>query len=153
MDVKGIGKVTWVLKDKDGNFINQGYNDNIVVTVGRRAIAELLGGNISNFFEYIAVGTGSAGPVNGDTALSAEIVGSGLGRAIATRTYPHTGTEGHVLYSITFNISGSTTVREAGIFDSAVAGTMFSRVLVNSPNFIPVENGMALTLTWEVIFS
>ena len=130
---------------RNGKLVNAIEKDNLVVDAGKHVAAGLLGG-LSGFnpFRYIAVGTGTTAPDASDTELEAEITGGGLARAEDSSP----SVSGNTLtVSVTFNVTGSYAVTEAGLFNAASGGDMFARVTFAALN---VQNGDTLTFTWEI---
>ena len=102
---------------------------NIVITnKGLQDTAKLVAGGDIAPFKYIAIGDGSGDISNNDNSLFNEIK-----REEATVSY-----NGNTLIlTHTFFISGSATIREAGIFNSATNGNMY---LHSSFGDITLEN-------------
>jgi len=100
---------------------------NLIVNAGLTRAALLLNGNSSTYFRALAVGTGSSGPTNSDSALGTEVT-----RSAATLT---NGTYTAV-FTHTFSFGGNYAITEAGIFDSAtVSGsTMLARTVFTAKN-------------------
>lgn len=100
---------------------------NLIVNDGLTRAALLLNGNSSTYFRALAVGEGTTGAANGDTALESEVT-----RSIATLT---NGTY-TAIFEYTFTFGGSYAITEAGIFDSAtVSGsTMLARTTFAAKN-------------------
>ena len=113
--------------------------------------------SISNATDYLAVGTGTTPPVNGDVGLQTEV-----SRTITLSggsSYTTSGASpwwnGYVRTWV-FNpgtFSGQT-LTELGLFDGAAPGTMFSRALIKdgagTPTSIVVLADEYLYVTWEI---
>jgi hypothetical protein len=146
-NVTATGKLSVLLKDENGTVKQQLDIKNLVVTVGKNLIASRLSANTEPVMSHIAVGTNTASPVIGNTALGAEIVGS--------RTSLTVPGGSRVDNTITYNVSlpagvGTGAITEAGIFNSATVGTMLCRTT------FPVVNKAApdtLEITWNVTIS
>lgn len=122
--------------------------ENLVVDAGKAAVAGLINGVITNFFEYIAIGTGTVAPVAGDTALGAEITTGGGARAAGTTSRVTTDvTNDTAQVVLTYNFTASFAVTESGVFDSVSAGTMLCR---QTFSVINVVNGDSLQVTWKI---
>lgn len=120
---------------------------NLVVDAGKAGVAGLINGVITNFFEYIAIGTGAVAPAAGDTALGAEITTGGGARAVGTTSRVTTDvTNDTAQIVLTFNFTASFAVTESGVLDSASAGTLLARQTFTAIN---VVNGDSLQVTWK----
>lgn len=114
---------------------------NKIVTSGLNFAAARLGANTQDPIGYIAVGADNTAPVAGNTTL-----GNQLGDRQATSFSP-SGAIG--TWEATFPAGASTgTLAEAGLFNAAAAGTMFSRVVFGSA--IPKTATDSITITWTV---
>lgn len=143
-DLLRKGKVK-VEHRRNGELLAVVDKPNLVVTAGKHEAAGLLGGLAGyNPFTYIAVGTGTTAPAVGDTALETEIIDGGLARA--QDASPEVS-ENVLTVSVTFNVTASYAVTEAGLFNDASGGDMFARVTFAALN---VQNGDTLTFTWEI---
>lgn len=123
---------------------------NLVVTAGRAAIAAFLG-NVSPtpttlYPNYVALGTGTNSPANGDTTLQTETYRN----AVASRT-----NASNVAFITGFFSASETTgtFRECALFiagtASANTGTLLSRVAIN----ITKGGTETLTLDWSLTIS
>ena len=134
---------------RDGKVIAEFEKENLVTDAGKEELAKLLVGLSTKPFTWIAVGTGTTEPSASDTALEAEITGGGLARAqdSSPETSGNTAT-----ISVTWNITGSYAITEAGLFNDDVdpGGVMLARVTVAALN---VQSGDTLTWTWEISFN
>lgn len=97
---------------------------------------------------YIALTENATAPAAGDTALTGELSGSGLGRAQAT--YAHTA--GASTYTLTkaFTSSDATarTINKVGVLNASSAGTLVFESAVTSPPVL--ASGDVLTITETV---
>ena len=100
------------------------------------------GANRPDPISHIAIGTDGTAPTASDTALGNEVM-----REAAT--YTKTGT-GQGKWEATFNITGSYTLQEAGLFNAATGGTMFCRDTFSARS---VESGDTVTVVYTVSFS
>ena len=143
------GEIELVVRGKDGHIKDVRCVKNLVVDAGLAAVAGLILTDVSvNDFDYIAVGTGTVAPAAGDTALGAEIVDSGLARAAATGTrITTTKTNDTAQLQLTFSVTGTKAVTEAGMFNAASSGDMLARQTFSAVN---VVNGDSLTITWKI---
>ncbi len=118
---------------------------NTVTDVGKKHIADQLGGTVTTPATAIAIGTGT--PTT--TALGSEISTSGGSRGAATVTNETTTTTGDTeRWQKTFNLTGTLAITEEGIFNNNTSGG----VMVASQSFpaINVVNGDALQVTHDI---
>ena len=120
---------------------------NLVVTYGLNLMAKYLsGGTVSTPVNHIAVGTGTTPPSSTNTALGVEVsrkqasVAQGVGADAHKVTFQATWAAGQLNNSFT----------EAGLFDAATAGNMFSRVTFAA---VPVSSADTLIATWVISFT
>lgn len=120
-----------------------------IVTAGKVIAAKLLNGVDSpTAFGYIAIGSGSTAESASQTALVTEITTNGGARAAATKTYEGSNT---ARWTKIFYFTGTTTVREAGVFNASSGGTMFMRHLM--PADTVVSNGESLEVILQAVIS
>lgn len=143
------GSVKVELRDEHGNLKQSHEEHNLIVTVGKTFLANYLtpSGHGSNFFDYIALGTGATAPAASDTTLQTEFSGGGYTRVVgtvssSTNTWQNT--------SIFGPGNGTGAVTEAGLFSAITVGTMFARQVFSVYN---KAAGDTLTVTWSVSFS
>jgi len=145
--IKVTGRVHFLLKGPNGEIKEDVWHNNLVVTSGRNHIADRLSDMGEAAMSHMAIGTGTAGAVAGDTALQTEI-----DRNTCTKTQG-TGDPGarQVTYVGDWAAGdGTGAITEAGVFNHASAGTMLCR------SVFPVKNKGAadtLTLTWVLTIS
>lgn len=142
-NVKAIGTLKLTLKKSNGNTEVSEYK-NLVVTVGRNHIADQLSDRGEAVMSHMAIGTNSTTQVIGDTALGTE-----LSRKALTSKTQGSGADAHKVTYIADWPPGEGTgsITEAGIFNSAAAGTMLTRTT------FPVKNKSAsdtLTIQWTI---
>lgn len=121
---------------------------NLITTVGKAAIADLLGDvNTIAAFDYIAVGTGTTAAAVGDTTLETEITDSGMARAQGANSLVTTDTTNDTLQCTkTFTVTGSKAVTESGVLNAASSGTLLAHQVFAAIN---VSNGDTLAITWK----
>lgn len=149
-NIKVKGVWNFELKRADGSLEKWSVN-NLIVSAGKAEIANLVG-NVSSptAFTYIAVGTSTTAVAVGQTALQAEISTNGLSRAAATISRTTTTVTNDTLtLTKVFNVSGTSTIEEIGVFNASSSGTMLGRALTSKA----VANGDQLTATYNIIFS
>lgn len=118
---------------------------NRVVFTGQTWVVDLIAGTSPDLMTHFALGTDSTATVSGDTALGTEVFRDTI---TSTTTAGITVTFKYFLSSASAN---SNTLTEAGIFDAASAGVMFSRaVLANS---IWKTSARAYTFEWIITVS
>ncbi|MFM0095685.1 hypothetical protein PQQ87_08730 [Paraburkholderia nemoris] len=137
------GALTLILKREDGS--NEViHKDNIIVQNGFDFICDAIGnaGSRPACMGYIALGTGTATPAAGDTALGTEV-------SRLAATYAHTEGTQQFSFTATFNPGVATAaLTEAGVFNAASGGTMFDHV-----SFPVVNKGANDTLTAVFTFT
>lgn len=102
-------------------------------------------------FTYLALGTGSGAVSAGSTTLGTELSTLGLSRTTATISQTTTAqTNDTASLTHTWNVTGSTTINEIGIFNASSNGVMCARALTGA---IPVQNTNVLvgTYTWQAV--
>lgn len=149
--LKVKGTYDFKILDKEGNIKDEWTVDNLVVNAGLAQLALLTGDAAAVPFTYIAVGSSSAAVAATDTALTTEIVASGLERAAGTVSR-QTTTAANDTYQIThtWTATGSVTVEEVGVFNAASAGTMLSRALTTTKALATDET---LVGTYKLVFA
>ncbi len=131
-----------------GNWKSSMNISNMVTNAGKAAVAGLMTGDVTNFFDYIAVGTGTTAAALTDTALQTEIVDSGLERAVSTNSRVTTDvTNDTAQFVKTFTITGTKAVTESGVLDSASTGVLLARQVFSAIN---VASGDSLQITWKI---
>jgi hypothetical protein len=140
--------VTATIRDvKTGRIKRVQKRHNLLPTVGRTAVAAHLGDTTPSpsvlYPNYVALGSGTNAPANGDTTLQTEVYRN----LVASRTYAN-----NIAYLTGFFSATETngTYKEAGLFiegtGAANSGTLFSRVALN----ITKSNTETLTLDWTI---
>ena len=131
-----------------GNFGTYRLQSNLITTVGKGLVAGLINGDITNFFDYIALGTGTNAAAAGDTALQTETSASGLARAATTNSRVTTDTTNDTARFVkVFTAGASVAITEAGIFDASAAGNLLARQVFSAVN---VVSGDTFTPTWDI---
>lgn len=140
--VKATGALQIKLYGPDGQLKQEQNVKNLVVTTGRGFIAGRMVGT-PTAMSHMAIGSGTADPVVGDTTLGTE-----LGRVSLTSS---AAVGAVVTYIASFGAgTGTGAVTEAGIFNAGTAGTMLCRT-----EFAVVNKGAddSLSITWTVTVS
>ena len=116
---------------------------NLITDVGLDHMRDLLAGDIF-FMTHMAVGTGVTLPSVSDTVLETEVF-----RNLIARRVPTAENLRMQMFIGTGDANGNT-LAEAGIFNAASGGTMFSRVLL-APTIVKT-GAISVTLTWDYTF-
>ena len=142
--MKITGKLNIVVRDELGTVKQTLDVPNLVVTTGKNYIASRMVGTSSTVMNGMAIGTGTATPVVGDTGLGTE-----AGR-VALSTF--TASANAVTATATFPAgTGTGAITEAAIFNNSTSGgTMLCRTT------FPVVNkaaGDSIAITWVITVS
>jgi len=129
-----------------------GFMKNTITYGGLAVVSGLIGDvDTQTSFTYLAVGTSSAAENDSHTALTAEIVDTGLERAKATVTRETTTQTNDTLQLVkTWTATGTKAVEEVGSFNALASGDMLGRKLTTTKT---VNNTETLTGTYQFIFS
>lgn len=140
------GRVRVVVRDATGRLVRVIRGSNLVVTTGLNTIAEIVRTNNGSTAapSHLAAGTDATVPAAGQTALIAE---SGV---IARAALSVSRANNVLTYSATL-IGGASAqlVKEMGLFNAGVGGTMFARFL---PSEFTLETGGTAAVTWALTF-
>lgn len=141
--IKMIGDVNFKLTRANGTIEEFGEN-NLVVTVGRNHIADQLSDKGEAAMSHMAIGTGTTLQVLANTSLQTEI-----SRKAFTTKAQGTGSDlNKIIYTAEWAPGeGTGAITEAGIFNSATAGTMLSRTTFSVKN---KDVGDTLTIQWTL---
>lgn len=141
------GEVEIILRGPDGREKARETVRNLVVTVGRNHIADQMAEQNEAAMSHMAIGTGTTAALNTDTALITEIDRN----ALASTTQGSGAEANKVTYVCDWAAGdGTGAITEAGIFNSAAAGTMLCRTVFSVKN---KGAGDTLTLTWVLTIS
>lgn len=144
------GKYDFKIIGVDGKVRDSWTVDNLVVDAGLAFISGLLGGT-GTVPTYIALGTSSTAVSAAQTTLVAEIVDSGLERAVGAVTQQTTtATNDTFQITKTFTATGAKTVEEVGILNAPSSGTMLSRALTTSKALSASEQ---IVVTYKLVFA
>lgn len=148
VSMKGV--YTFTIRDAKTGKVKRTYRyENIIPTVGRTMIANNLTDTTPDnvpYANYVALGSGTNTPANGDTTLQTETYRN----AVASRTNSQ-----NIAYITAFYNATETsgTFREAGIFcngsGSANTGVLLSRVAIN----VTKSTSETLTIDWTLTIS
>lgn len=149
-NLKVKGTYSFEIRDVNGDVRDSWSVDNLVVNGGLAFLSGLLNGT-GTVPTYIALGTDSTAVVGTQVALEAEIVDSGLERAVgATSQVQTTVANDSWQITKTFTATGAKTIEEVGIFNNSSGGTMFSRALTTSK---ALSNSESIAVSYKVVFA
>jgi hypothetical protein len=138
--LKLSGRVGIVLRDKDGNIIEEQTTENLVVSDGLNFICSRMKDATATAMTDMAVGTGTTGAVPGDSALETEAA-----RVTLTST---SVSSNEIEYVASFSAgTGTAALTEAGIFNASSGGTMLCRVVFDVINKAAADS---MTITWTI---
>jgi hypothetical protein len=142
-NMKVTGELSIVVRDFEGKIKQTLHVPNLVVTNGKNYIASRMVGVASTVMSHMAIGTGTATPVVGDSTLGVE-----AGRVTLSS---FTASANAVTATATFPAgTGTGAITEAGIFNAASSGAMLCRTT------FPVVNkasGDSIAITWVITVS
>jgi hypothetical protein len=137
------GELEIIVRDSQGNIKETRKAKNLVVTSGKTYLASRAVGTSASIISHMAIGTGTATPAAGDTALGTE-----AGRVTLASA---SNTANAITYTATFPAgTGTGAITEAAVLNAASAGTMLCRTT------FPVVNkaaGDSIAVTWTVTIS
>lgn len=153
-EVKIKGFIRLQTKDTEGQVLQDtGWMQN-TITNASFAVFSGLAGNVGSqtAFTYLALGTGTTSDSASLTALTSEIVDTGLARAAATVTRSTTTQTNDTLQlDYTWTASGVKVVAEIGVFNDSSSGVMAARKKLTST--ITTANTNAVAVTYKIIFA
>lgn len=144
------GHCSWEVRDAQGNLVENGEKNNLIMTLGLDEIVNCAGYGLSGTpFRALALGSSDATNTNpAQTTLDTEITTHNCGRGAATVTKEASSTLQLVK---TWTANGSETIKEIGIFNNSTSGGVMLGRLVIGP--ITVDTGFSITFTYKVAFS
>ncbi|HZS47226.1 MAG TPA: hypothetical protein VFC63_19285 [Blastocatellia bacterium] len=136
---------SWIL----GKHSSKKNVSNLITDAGRAIISGLINGSGSPAaFTFIAVGTNTTAAAVGDTGLGTELATSGLSRAAGTVSrVTTTKTNDTAQVTITFSVTGTQAVTEAGLFNASSSVTILCHQVFSAIN---VVNTDSLQVTWKI---
>lgn len=141
--IKKVRGVVEVLHyDEYMNLIERREFENLVVTTGLNWITDRLNDPVPAVMTHIAVGSSNAVPTMSQTILTSEVA-----RVAVTTSGGATSNNNLVFAATLLPGTGTGSLQEAGIFNSAAGGTMLSRVTY------PVINkaaGDTIAINWTI---
>lgn len=132
-----------------GHWTTAAIKHNLITTVGKKAVADQLGGTTTAPMTAVAIGIGTTAANAADTTLESEITTNGGERGAATVSNQTTSTTGDTERWIkTFNFTGSFAVTEEGILDNNTSGgVLLARQVFSAVNVI---SGDSLQITHNI---
>ena len=128
---------------RKGKLIEEIETPNVIVAAGMAQVAGLINGVVTDYFDYIAIGTGTTSASTADTSLEAE---THRGSATTSRvTTTHSNDTAQLVH--TFDFTDSYAITESGVFDASSGGNMLCRQTFSAIN---VASGDSLQVTWKI---
>jgi hypothetical protein len=145
--LKLSGRLSIVLKDKNGAVKTQREVDNLVVNSGLAYIISRMVGTAKTVMTHMAVGSNSTAAAAGDTALGSQL---GSRKALDSTTISGSNNE-KVIYVTTFATGeGTGAITEAGVFNASVSGDMLCRTVFSVINKAADDT---MVITWTITLS
>lgn len=142
--VKLVGRINFKHYGPDGALIEEFDTPNSTTNTGFAQVAGLINGLVTNFFEYIAIGTGTTAAAASQTALVAEATRASADTISRVTT---TQTNDTAQWVETFSFVAGSAITESSLQDASTAGTMLARQTFSAIN---VASGDSLQVTWKV---
>ena len=145
--LKLSGRLSIVLKDKNGAVKTQREVDNLVVNSGLAYIISRMVGTAKTVMTHMAVGSNNTAAAAGDTALGSQL---GSRKALDSTTISGSNNE-KVIYVTTFATGeGTGAITEAGVFNASVSGDMLCRTVFSVINKAADDT---MVITWTITLS
>jgi hypothetical protein len=145
--LKLSGRLSIVLKDKNGEVKTQREVDNLVVNSGLAYIISRMVGTAKTVMTHMAVGSSSTAAAAGDTALGSQL---GSRKALDSTTISGSNNE-KVIYVTTFDPGeGTGGITEAGVFNASTSGDMLCRTVFSVVNKAADDT---MVITWTITLS
>lgn len=144
------GEVEIIVKDKTGK-IKFYKKKNVITNVGKSRVAGLINGYYTTPFKYIAIGTGTTSPSETDTALESEVARKEGSTSLTTVNVTNDTAVVEATFSSADGLSGTQTISEYGLFDSASGGNMLARQVQSVT--VNWDAGDTLTVRWKITVS
>lgn len=143
-NIKMTGKLVATLRGPDGKIKDRWEEKNLVVTVGKQHVADQLSGQLQAAMSHMAIGTGTTAQTLTDTQLEVEL----SRKPFDSKTQGTGGNANQIVYVTAWPAGeGTGVITEAGMFNAASGGTMFTRTVFGAKD---KGAGDALTFTWTV---
>lgn len=143
--------------DPDGNIISEQFVNNLVPHEGLECTADLVFGTTSCVgeldFQWLALGTGTNAPADGDTTLQTEV--GGCTRLEDTTPDVITAIAGQRSVAVISLFSGAScegsAFAETGLFDAVTTGNMLARSAISPA--ITLNSGDTLNVNYTIIIA
>ena len=139
------GDVELILRDENGNIIDQRNIENTIVNGGYDFICDVIGNTTQpNDMAWTGIGTGTTGVQGTDTAIETQA-------ARVANVYAHsTGTKVFTMTADYAAGTGTGAITESALLNASSAGTMFNRIV-----FDVINKGASDTLqvVWSITLS
>ncbi|MEK6862073.1 MAG: hypothetical protein AABY07_08985 [Nanoarchaeota archaeon] len=142
------GSVFWTLYDENSQEYKVGTNHNVITTIGRERIADLVIGSAVNAIGFVGIGTGTNTAVESNTALQTAVLYDGVNQAKAVDSKNIRGQFTSRFVTQFTPSQANANIRELGLFDAANSGKLIARVNVT----INKTSTQRLTVYWYLTF-
>lgn len=134
-----------------GKYKSRDRRHNKMTNASLAVISGLIGNTGSQTaFGYLALGSGTTAVSAAHTTLVTEFSTIGLSRTASTNSRTTTTqTNDTLALAATWNVTGSGSIEEIGIFNASSSGTMLARALTTTKAVI---NGNVVTATYSIVF-
>lgn len=147
-DYLGLTGTLCVKHYRQGILLAENNYKNTITNMGVDEVAGLINGQRTGAFTRIGLGTSGTQAGASNTALLAEISTGSLARASTSCTQVTTDVTNDTAQLLhTWSATGSYTVKEAGIFDSASGGRILSRKTFTGYS---VVSGDSFQINWKI---
>ena len=139
------GDVKLILRDKDGNIIDEREIENTIVDDGFDFICDVIGNTTQpNDMAWTGIGTGTTGVTTADAALETEVtrVANVYAHSAGTKVFTMTADYGAGV--------GTGAITESGLLNAAAAGIILNRVVFSVIN---VGGSDTLQVVWTITLS
>lgn len=138
---------------RDGQVINEVYNPNTVLTMGKAEMARHIVADISvgSRVDWMSLGLGSSTITAGDTTLGSEYLKYGLG-SITGSTTTTTTTNDTAQWIGSFGVTALKNINEAGLFNASGlnSGSMYARTCFAD---IVAVSGDSILADWKITYA
>lgn len=146
--LKGVGTISYMLQDADGNVKVKGEFENLTVNLGIAHVTSRLLNASEDVVTHMAIGSGNTAAAGANTALVTETARVAMASSTQVTT---TVANDSVQYTASFGPGvGTGNVYEAGLFNAASGGVMTNRVVFG---LVTKEAGDTFTIVWKKAFS
>lgn len=133
-----------VIDVESGEVVERQQMHNLVVKAGLNLLKTAMATGTAAYPTHMALGTGVTAIAAADTTLEGEVTRE----AITSRTTDPTEPQIIIHYYLGSTVGNGNTLRKAGLFTAAAAGTLYAAVLLNSP--IVKTSSVAVSFTWTL---